>query len=286
VRLAIVGLGLIGGSIARSVRAADDLDSWHVAGWTPSGRSVAEAIASDALDDVPASLHDLVRGADLVVLAAPPLDCLALLDALAALDLGALAPGAVITDVASTKGAIVARAAERGLPFVGGHPMAGSDRTGFAAASADLFRDRPWVVSARPGTAHGALERVERLVRRCGARPVRLDPEEHDRAVAAVSHLPLLLSAALVEAVAAGDDRDAVLGLAASGWRDMTRLAGGDVEMATGIAATNARNLASRVRDVQAVLDRWLVELERAPGPDEARLRDAFANARREIGRD
>jgi prephenate dehydrogenase len=287
VRLAIVGLGLIGGSIARAIRLpSEDREPWWIAGWSPSGRSVRDATAAGVLDQASSSLEDVVQDADLIVLAAPPLDCLTLLDALAASDPAALAPTAVVTDVAGTKAAIVARAAERGLPFVGGHPMAGSDRSGFAAADAGLFRDRPWVVAPSPGVAEEAVVRVERLARRCGARPVRMGPDEHDRAVAGVSHLPLLLSAALVEAVAAGDDREVALRLAASGWRDMTRLAAGDVEMATGIAATNAPRLAARARDLRQVLDRWIAELERDPGPDEERLRDAFEAARRATGRD
>jgi prephenate dehydrogenase len=281
VRLAIVGLGLIGGSIARAVRAPGGDDGrWSISGWSPSGRSVDEARGADILDDAPPSLAEAVAGADLVVVAAPPLASLGVLDQLADIDLATIAPGTVVTDVASTKTTIVARAVERGLPFVGGHPMAGSDRSGFGAGRGDLFHDRPWVVVSSPGASDEAIDRVERLARRCRAHPIRMSPDEHDRAVAGVSHLPLLLSAALVEAVASASDRETALALAASGWRDMTRLAGGDVEMAVGIAATNPRRIAERARDLRTVLDRWIVDLEREPGPDESRLREAFEAAR------
>jgi prephenate dehydrogenase len=281
VRLAILGLGLIGGSIARAVRErapGEPGDGWSIAAWSPSGVGPAAAAAAGAIDAAPANMAETVVGADLVVLAAPPLACLGMLDALASPEVRL--DDAVLTDVASTKEAIVARATDRGLPFVGGHPMAGSDRSGWAAASADLFADRPWVVAPLPDAPAEAVERVEALARRCGAVPVRMAAADHDRAVAAVSHLPLLLSVALVEAVGAGADREDVLRLAASGWRDMTRLAHGDVEMSTGIAATNARNLAGRVREARVALDQWIEELEREGGPDIDSLRERFVTVR------
>jgi prephenate dehydrogenase len=287
VRLAIVGLGLIGGSIARAVRErAVSTEGWWVAAWSPSGAGPSEAVASGVIDAAPSTLAATVADADLVVLAAPPLACLDLLASLA--DRGAvpLSPGVTVTDVASTKEMIVSRAVGLGLPFVGGHPMAGSDRSGYTAASAELFVDRPWVISPPPGAPAIAVERVERLALRCGAHPLRMDAAAHDRAVAAVSHLPLLLSVALVEAVAGASDRDEATALAASGWRDMTRLARGDVEMAVGIAATNARHLAARARDVRAVLDRWITELERQDGPTETWLWAGFTAARDALARD
>ncbi len=117
------------------------------------------------------SIGDALTGADLVVLAAPPLACLDLLEAVAALR-AVLAPGAVVTDVASTKTAIVERAAGLGLPFVGGHPMAGVTDRGFEASDGTLFHDRPWVICEGPTSPAGGYERVAALARACGARPV------------------------------------------------------------------------------------------------------------------
>jgi prephenate dehydrogenase len=198
----------------------------------------------------------------------------------------------VITDVASTKAALVAHARDRGLRFVGGHPMAGREASGYGAADADLFDGRPWVIVG-DGADDAAAERVRSLALACRARPVELSAAAHDAAVAAISHLPLVVSAALVEAVAGTPDRAAedwplAASLAASGWRDMTRLAKGDVAMGAGIAATNAGPLAARVRSLRDVLDGWLVDLEAerdAGGPSAdsggerlaARLRDARA---------
>src|SRR5205085_10149961 len=131
------------------------------------------------------------------------------------------------------------------------------------------FVGRRWVVV--PGSAARAVdvERVESIAAAVGARVVRMTAADHDRAVAGISHLPLVLSSALVEAVAGGSDGEradwpTARALAASGWRDMTRLARGDVGMGTGIAATNAAALADRIREVRAVLDGWLADLDRA----------------------
>jgi prephenate dehydrogenase len=210
--------------------------------------------------------------------------CLSALDQLAGPWRQDVAPGAVITDVASTKGALVARAGVLGLRFVGGHPMAGLDSSGYQAGRADLFVDRPWVLMPAGGANPADVARVVSLVEACHARPVALDAATHDRAVAGISHLPLLLSAALVDAVAGSttprDDWSISRDLAATGWRDMTRLARGDPEMGAAIAATNAPALAARLRDLQAVLGEWLQELERPGGPDEAAILERLRAAR------
>jgi prephenate dehydrogenase len=201
-----------------------------------------------------------------------------------------LAPGATVTDTASTKALIVATADGLGLPFVGGHPMAGRETAGFASAAADLFVGRPWVVAPADGASASDITRVEALAEAVGADPVRMTPIDHDLAVAAISHLPLVAAAALVEAGASDPDRWPVArALAAGGWRDMTRLARGDVDMGAGILATNARPIAGWLRAYRDALDGWLEELERASAegaptaPDAAtmdRLRARLAGAR------
>jgi prephenate dehydrogenase len=245
-----------------------------------------KALADGVLDRVATSGPDAMDGAELVLLAAPASDCLALLDAIAGPWAGALAPGAVVTDVASTKGQLVAYASAHHLRYVGGHPMAGREAAGYGAATADLFAGRPWVLVPGPDAAASDVALVASLAAACGARPIVMDAEAHDAVVAAISHLPLVLSAALVEAVVGSGDgpirsdwpdaRD----LAASGWRDMTRLARGDVAMGTAIATTNAQAIGARLRDLRAVIDAWLSDLERADGPDAAAIEARFRNAR------
>ena len=161
--------------------------------------------------------------------------------------------------------------------------MAGRETSGFRSADAVLFHDRPWVVV--PSGDAVAVARVEALAGACGARPVRMGAVEHDEIVAAVSHMPLILAAALVEAVTGSGDRPrpdwpAAAALAASGWQGMTRLARGDVEMATGIAVTNAGPIAARLRDLRDVIDGWLALLEAEGPPDADAIRDRLAAAR------
>jgi len=287
VKIALLGLGLIGGSIARAVRPY----GWPVTAWTPSGEGPRQALAAGLLDAAARSIADAVTGADLVVLAAPASACLDLLDELGGPARGALGPGAVVTDVASTKVLLVDRAAAHGLRFVGGHPMAGRETTGFGAADATLFQGRPWVVVASLGDEQAA-GRVEMLAAACGARPLRMGAAEHDAAVAAISHAPLVLAAALVEAMAGGPGERPAPGwadaaaLAASGWASATRLARGDPAMGAAIAATNAGPLATRLRDVAARLDAWIALLEDrgADGlPDEALLRARLGAARERL---
>jgi len=282
--VALLGLGLIGGSIARAL-AADHAsgESNRVTAWTPSGKGPRQALAAGVIDAVADDPASAIAGADLVVLAGPPLACADLLRRLGS-DLGAsLGPGATVTDVASTKGHLAAVARAAGIPYVGGHPMAGRETSGFDASDAGLFRDRPWVVCE--AVAGGDPARVRALALACGARPVELDAEAHDRLVAAISHLPLITSVALVEAVAgaAGDpsaDWPEAASLAASGWRDTTRLARGDVTMGTEIAVTNAAAVAVRLRAYRDRIDEWIALLEAPGGPDADAVRARLAAAR------
>jgi prephenate dehydrogenase len=267
VRIAIIGFGLIGGSIARALRR-------------PEGPRAA--LAAGIVDSAPADLAATVAGADLVVIGAPPMASIDLLGELAGPLRTRLAATVVVTDVASTKRVIVETADRLELRFVGGHPMAGRETSGYDASVADLFVDRPWAIcpGGSAGTADVAL--VERLARSCGARPVRLDPAIHDAAAAAISHVPLIMASALVEALAEGPAWPVASVLAASGWRDMTRLARGDPDMGGGIAVTNAAEIAAGLRRVRKVLDEWVATLD-APDPELAAIVERLAEARRRL---
>jgi prephenate dehydrogenase len=257
VQLAFLGLGQIGGSIARAASAAGF--ATRITAWTPAGPGPAAAAADGVI--ACRSAGEAIRGVDLVVLAAPPLACLSLLDDLAGPLAADLRRDAVVTDVASTKAAIVERARGHGLRFVGGHPMAGRETAGYPAADPDMLRDRPWVIVAAEPADAAADATVTALATTCGARPLSMTAEEHDAAVAAISHMPLVLSAALVESMAALPDWSIARELAAGGWTGMTRLARGDASMGAGILATNGAATADRLRALRAVLDDWLVLL-------------------------
>lgn len=293
-RIAFLGFGLIGGSVALALRDAGC--SARLTAWTPGGAGPAEGRRRGLVDDVAATARAAIDGAGLVVLAGPPRSVLQHLHDLAEPLRAAAASGTTITDVASTKALIVATAEDLRIPFVGGHPMAGRETTGVGSATADLFVDRPWVVIPAEGTPPAHAERIEALAATTGAKPVRMSAIEHDLAVAAISHLPLIAAAALVEAVASDPDRWAAgRQLAAGGWRDMTRLARGEAAMGAAILATNARPIAGHLRAYRDAIDGWLAALDAMTGedqpvePDEAavgRLRERLAAARGELERE
>ncbi|HTK91285.1 MAG TPA: prephenate dehydrogenase/arogenate dehydrogenase family protein [Verrucomicrobiae bacterium] len=220
-RLCIVGPGLLGGSIALAARARHLAGEIVVVG--RSEASVAPAVRAGAADRGTTDLAAGLRGVDLCVLATP----VATLERQLAAVWAAAEPGIIITDVGSTKGRIVATAdrlaAERPLDFVGSHPMAGSERAGFAEARADLFVAATVILTPTGRTAPAALARVRAFWEAVGGRATVLDPLTHDRATAVVSHLPHLVADALVDAVLRMDP--AFLDVAARGFRDTTRIA-------------------------------------------------------------
>ena len=259
--IAFLGFGLIGGSIAMALREAGY--AGELVAWTPGGSGPREGVRRGlvaAADEPGVAL----RGAGLVVLAGPPLEMIETTRALASALVSDLAPGSTITDVVSTKAAIVNEASVGGLRFVGGHPMAGRETSGVAASTADLFAGRPWVIVPASSATPDDVDRVEALAIAAGAVPVRMTAADHDAAVASISHLPLVVAAALVESVAGDPVANGwavAKTLAASGWRDTTRLARGDAAMGAGILATDAALVADRLAGVRVVLDSWIALL-------------------------
>jgi prephenate dehydrogenase len=263
-RIAFLGFGLIGGSIALALRESGS--AANLTAWSPSGTGPAEGLRHGILDEAASSAAAAITGAELVILAAPPLAVVAAIDELVGPLAPALAADATITDVASTKGRVLQRARGNGLRFVGGHPMAGRETSGFGAAEARLFVDRPWVVVPSEAATPVDVDRVEALAAATGARPIRMTADEHDAAVASISHLPLVVAAALVESVAGpsvgGATWPLARRLAATGWSDMTRLAKGDPEMGAGILATNAGAVTASLKSLRETLDTWIELLE------------------------
>lgn len=235
-RVAIVGLGLIGGSVGLALRKAKAAQ--HVAGYD-LGRGVSErAQRLGAIDQAYEALADAVQGAELVVLATPVGSMRHLLGQLAPV----LTPGSVVTDVASTKVQVMQWAEELLPPsvsFVGGHPMAGKEVSGVEAADAELFRGKVYCLCATARTRPEAVKKVSMLIEMLGAHMRFMEPARHDEQVAGVSHLPFLASVALVNAVAGQDYWPEMAVLAASGFRDMSRLAAGSPEMYRDICLTN-----------------------------------------------
>jgi 3-phosphoshikimate 1-carboxyvinyltransferase len=255
-RLAIVGVGLLGGSVAKAARAGGL--ARHIIGVGRDPERLRPALDDGTLDAAVTDLDAGVREADVIVLAAPVLAIEGLLERV----WGAASDGALITDVGSTKRNIV-RAAERlaatrPLAFVGSHPLAGSEQAGYRVARADLFRGATVVVTPTEKTELAALKKTTELWEALGARVTSLDPETHDRTVAAISHLPHLIACALVDG--AGRVEPAALELAARGFRDTTRIAAGDPDMWTEIFLANRDALAAGI----AAFRQALGDLQRA----------------------
>ncbi len=236
-RLAVIGVGLIGGSFARALRAAGEVGS--VIG---CGRDIAQlrrACQLGVVDEYTSDPAQAARGADVVLLATPVGATESLLRAFTPV----LGAHAIVTDVGSTKGDVVAAAARAcgSVPanFVPGHPLAGTEHSGVDASFATLFRGRRVILTPLPHTDPGAVDEVRRLWQVGGALVEEMSAERHDRVMAAVSHLPHVLAYALVDQIAALDDHASLLAYAAGGFRDFTRIASSSPEMWRDIALAN-----------------------------------------------
>jgi prephenate dehydrogenase len=265
--LAIVGVGLLGGSVAKAARLGGL--ARRIVGVGRDPERLRPAVEDGTLDTAVTDLDAGVREADVILLAAPVLAIEGLLERV----WGAAANGALITDVGSTKRNIV-RMAERlavtrSLAFVGSHPLAGSEQAGYRVARADLFRGATVVVTPTEKTELAALKTTTGLWEALGARVTSLDPETHDRTVAAISHLPHLIACALVDG--AGRVEPGALELAARGFRDTTRIAGGDPDMWTEIFLANRDALTAGIEafrqalgDLQRVIETGRADVLRA----------------------
>jgi prephenate dehydrogenase len=273
-KIVIFGVGLIGGSFARALRSAGAAGPIVGVGRTPA--AMARALELGIVDQVAASLADAMRGASLVLIAAPVAQTGAILSSI----LPWLEPGTVVTDAGSTKSDVVlaARAAlgERVGQFVPGHPIAGRESNGPDAAIPDLYIGKKVVLTPLPENPAAAVARVADAWRACGAIIHTLAPAEHDRVFAAVSHLPHLLAYALVDDIANKPHAKQLFQYAASGFRDFTRIAGSSPEMWRDISLANREALLGE-------LDAYLAQLAglraKLAAGDGAGLESVYANA-------
>ncbi len=253
-RVAIIGLGLIGGSIGLGLKKADNADC-EVVGYVRRPEAASLAMALGMVDRVETSLEDTVKEAEMVIVATPVLVIKEILSQIS----GSLPHGCIVTDTASTKVQVM-KWAEDLLPptvdFVGGHPMAGKETYGMKAAEADLFQGSVYCLTPAKKASSQVVDKVVNMVKKLGAVPFFIDAQEHDELVAGISHLPFLLSAALVTSTASEPTWEKMKKLAASGYRDVTRLASGNPEVNAQICLTNQ----------QAILhwlDRFIDELQK-----------------------
>ena len=245
-RIAVIGVGLIGGSIALAARERADAT---VVGFDEDPRPVQTGVESGALDHSASSIEEAVSGADITFIAVP---VGALPNAIAAV-LNAAPAESVVTDVGSTKRAIVAAHAGDSR-FVGGHPLAGAETAGIEHARADLFEAATWYLTPTETTSGMVLERLYRLLRTIGARPSAIDAETHDTILATVSHLPHVLANVLVSQVAQALGEDERLPGIGPSFRDATRVAGAPSTIWTDIYLSNRDALIPQIDDTIARL--------------------------------
>jgi prephenate dehydrogenase len=243
----ILGVGLLGGSIGLALRSA--APGCRIIGYGHRRQSLDKAREIGAIDAVELDPAAAVAGSDLVVLCTPVGTFEQILGQIAP----ALTPGALVTDVGSTKRSVV-RSAEsillhEAVEFVGSHPIAGSEKRGVDFSRADLFSNQLCIVTPTAKTSRPALQRIEQFWEMLGMRIARLSPRDHDRLLADVSHLPHLLAAALVAM-----QEDAALDLCGKGFLDTTRIAGGDGGLWRDILLDNADNLKTGLRRLRSQL--------------------------------
>jgi prephenate dehydrogenase len=275
-KVVIVGVGLIGGSFALALKQAGAAQA--VVGMGRSREVMARALELGIVDAVCDSPEEAMRGADLVLLAAPVAQTGPILAQLAPF----LEPGTIVTDAGSTKSDVVAAARAALGPaigqFVPGHPIAGRESNGPDAALADLYRGKKAVLTPLPENPEASVERVAAAWRSCGAVIHKLTPAEHDKVFAAVSHLPHLLAFALVDDIAAKPHAGLLFQYAASGFRDFTRIAGSSPEMWRDISLANRDALLTELDAYLAQLTSLRATLAASDG---VALERVYANAQR-----
>ena len=276
----IAGVGLIGGSVGLGTRQRFLADK--VIGFDYDPATLEAARGMGVIDEAQLHPGPWLAEADLIVLASPAGTLVS-----AARELARFTrPDAIFTDVGSIKGAVCAELAD--LRFVGGHPMAGSERVGVLHADAALLENAVWVVTPDAHTDAEALARVQSFVEQLGAVPLTTTPEQHDRLVAAVSHLPYLSAVALTELAAQDENRDLMMLLAAGGFRDLTRVASGSPRMSRDMVVGNKEALRGALAffrkhldELEGLLEQPDTMLSRAEAAK--RARDAFPIVKRSL---
>jgi prephenate dehydrogenase len=277
--VAILGLGLIGGSLARALRRSSF--SRHFIGYGHRERSLRKGLELGVIDEFTLDLDAVLERADILVLCAPTLVAAEMLgDILRRLDGRIESP--VITDVASVKGNLMAAAkaaAGGSMPpnVVLGHPIAGSERSGVDASTADLFVNHRVILTPAEGNDPEAVALIRAMWNSTGAEVVEMAVADHDAVLAATSHLPHLLAYALVDALACSDASEEIFRFAAGGFRDFTRIASSDPAMWRDIAIANRQALLQSMDDFSDHLARLREAVEAGDGE---RLFETFTRAK------
>ena len=276
-KIGVIGTGLIGTSLALALKKAQ-IKNLEVVG-TDYDRGVRSgAQKRNAFHRMENRLSAVVRDADIVVLATPIMAMQDLMETIGP----ELSEGCVVTDVGSSKKMVLdwaERYIPKGVDFVGGHPMAGKETSGPEAADADLFRGKAYCIVPSPQARQQAVSEVTKLADAVGARPFFISVDEHDSFVAAASHLPFMLSVALVGCTSKSVNWEDIAQLASSGYRDITRLASGDPIMHRDICVSNPEPIVAWIDAFIRELYEVRKLLDNDDGPKEEDIRQVFEQA-------
>lgn len=274
-KLAIIGVGLIGGSLARDLRALDAVD--EIVGYGRSVGNLQRAVELGVIDSAAASVRDAVVGADVVVVAVPVGSIGPVLEDIVSV----IGDSTVVTDVGSVKQSVIESARATLGPrfplFVPGHPIAGTEHSGVEASIEGLFRSRRVLLTPTPDTDAGALNRVNDIWEAVGAEVIVMDAFEHDQILAASSHLPHMIAFALMDMLVRMDEHREIFAFSAGGLRDTTRIAGSDPTMWRDIVLANRDTLLAALSQYREDIGELIAAIERGDGEW---LFDTFSRAR------
>ncbi len=274
-KLCIIGVGSMGGSLARALRKNNSVKSIVAYGRNHERLNVAKKLG--VVDDVTADISDAVKGADVIVLATP----LGAMPEIFQMLKDVIGPESILTDVGSAKQFVIDAAKESfgQLPanFVPAHPIAGTEKSGVEAAQAGLFEQRRVILTPQSNTDSVALETIRSMWQACGADVVDMQVAHHDEVLAATSHLPHMLAYSLVDTLARMDDQQEIFDYAAGGFRDFTRIASSDPKMWHDICVANRKQLVKMLHAFNEDLQRLTHAVEQA---DSDYLKDTFTRAK------
>ena len=276
-KIAIIGTGLIGTSLGMALRQSD-LRNLEVVGTDYDGRARSGAQKRGAFHKVEGRLQPAVDGADLVVLATPVMAMKDLLETIGPY----LREDVVVTDVGSSKRVVAEWASEYlppTAPYVGGHPMAGRETAGPEHAAADLFSGKAYCIVPSAHAKEQAVSSVTTMAEAIGAKPFFIGADEHDSFVAAVSHLPFMMSVALMQTVSKSANWEDIAQVASTGFKDLSRLASGDVIMHRDISITNREPIVSWIDSFIRELYEIRSLLKDESGPDPEAVENLFEQA-------
>ena len=276
INLAIIGVGLIGGSLGLALKDKLGQDI-HITGMCRTQASMDAAMERGAVDMASADIAAVVRDADIVFLSTPVLQIVPMVKQL----LPFLKPGAILTDAGSTKQYVwngLKDILPKGIYYIAGHPMTGKEKSGVQAADKDLFVNKCYVIVEDTGAPKEALDKVLALLRLTGANLTTLDIAKHDRCASVISHVPHVTAAALVTLLnRSAGDMDSCLKLAGGGFKDTTRIASSNSDMWADICMTNPEAIVHNLRDLQQVLGEVINSIEQR---DRQAIYDYFAAAK------